>query len=108
MVSNERLEDFTHMPHHAQEHEVKQIARELLAARERERWIPVSERLPEDAKDVLVLAHWERKDNRGIVDSLAHVAWLDGDGYWYINSQTMLRRDAVTHWRPLPPSPEAR
>ena len=57
------------------------------------RWIPVSERLPEGEK-VLVL--WK--------DGTIHLDWtfIDGGSYYWWNSGQAV----VTHWTPLPTPPE--
>ena len=36
-------------------------AEEIAVAQERQRWIPVEERLPEDRSDVLVVAYWHER-----------------------------------------------
>ena len=56
------------------------------------RWIPVTERLPEDGKDVLVLI-------RGIVDVGLHSAQYGWETY-------TMGTVGITHWMPLPEPPE--
>lgn len=58
------------------------------------RWIPVTERLPETADDVLVCV------TRGFM----FVGYFDGIGRgWELYEQS---RESVTHWMPLPSAPE--
>lgn len=57
-----------------------------------DRWIPVTERLPDYHSDVLVL------DACG-----CEVAWLMDDGKWSI---TLISDYPVTHWMPLPEPPK--
>ena len=64
------------------------------------RWIPVTERLPELGKDVLVMVLFPSKEMR--VGTLRHkcgcYTWYsDGYEYWF---------QAVTHWMPLPDAPK--
>jgi len=70
--------------------ELKEFVAELEAERH---WIPVSERLPEGEK-VLVL--WK--------DGAIHLDWtfIDGGSYYWWNSG----QANVTHWMPLPEPPE--
>lgn len=56
------------------------------------RWVPVTERLPEDGKDVLVLI-------RGIVDVGFHFAQYGWETY-------TMRTVGITHWMPLPEPPK--
>lgn len=74
-------------------------AEEIAVAQERTRWIPVTERLPEDSmQKVLVFVPHIHGD---IVDV---GRYLGADGWvleeWY------LTQSAVTHWMPLPEGPE--
>ena len=55
------------------------------------RWIPVEERLPDNAKEVIVIL-----DNGYIT-----VSWRSCDNSWYISDTRK-----VTHWMPLPEPPK--
>ena len=75
------------------------IAEEIAVAQERTRWIPVTERLPEDPvqKVLIFVPH----PHGNIVDV---GRYLGADGWvlegWY------LTQSSVTHWMPLPEGPE--
>jgi hypothetical protein len=59
------------------------------------RWIPVSERLPEEDVDVLVMT------NYGM-----HVADIDEYGLWNASHGDSWEFPEPTHWMPLPEPPE--
>jgi len=61
------------------------------------RWIPVSDRLPEEDVDVLVMT------NYGM-----HVADLDEDGLWNASHGDSWQFPEPSHWMPLPEPPEAK
>ncbi len=64
------------------------------------RWIPVSERLPEDERELVVLAC-------GGGYALPSTAELDGYGLkWCSRPNLASNRNAPTHWMPLPEPPE--
>lgn len=54
-------------------------------------WIPVSERLPETDKTVLV---WDRRNSREYFNVCDHGRWI------------ILRQEDITHWMPLPEPPK--
>ena len=55
------------------------------------RWIPVSDRLPENDKTVLV---WNRRNSREYFDVYDHGRWI------------ILEWEDITHWMPLPEPPK--
>ena len=69
------------------------------ALREKQRWIPVTERLPE--RDVQVLGWY--KDNPFSQYRPEVVAW-NGNGWVFVYAQRYVTN--VTHWMPLPKAPE--
>lgn len=75
-------------------------AEEIAVAQERTRWIPVTERLPEDSmQKVLVFVPYIHGDIVDVGRYLGAGGWvLEG---WY------LTQSAVTHWMPLPEWPAA-
>lgn len=59
------------------------------------RWIPVTERLPEDGAEVLAWSQF----------GFAYVdLWIDGA--WKIDGLVNGENEVVTHWMPLPKPPE--
>lgn len=76
-------------------------------------WIPVTERLPEPDKEVLLIVHgWEdRLYYTGCLHRQeAERSWLTGieskASDWAICGFSYLREPIVTHWMPLPPPPK--
>ena len=65
------------------------------------RWIPVTERLPEDRSDVLVVAYWHERWG-------AYMGWCAPErAAWSVHVGIGDRSDiAVTHWMPLQEPPE--
>ena len=71
--------------------------------KEAERWIPVTERLPEEWVEVLVFARC-RPDTEGFVQTAVYIG---NPGYWRVTwNQCMLEYNIVTHWMPLPEPPK--
>lgn len=79
-----------------QHYEAKQMAIEAI---EQTRWIPVSERLPEDRREVLVTAYWHETYQ-------VMMASYYGDGLWWCvpfnNCGEHMRRLNPKAWMPLP------
>ena len=76
-------------------------------------WIPVTDRLPERDKEVLLIVHgWEdRLYYTGCLHSQeAERSWLTGieskASDWKIWGFSYLREPIVTHWMPLPNPPK--
>lgn len=76
-------------------------------------WIPVTERLPERDKEVLLIVHgWEdRLYYTGCLHRQeAERSWLTGieskASDWKIWGFSYLREPIVTHWMPLPEPPK--
>ena len=59
-----------------------------------QRWIPVSERLPEDLQSIIVFT----KDRKTYIIRFLELYGREGFGSL---------SDIVTHWMPLPPNPES-
>ena len=64
-------------------------------------WIPVTERLPEDRSDVLVVAYWHERWG-------VYMGWCAPErAEWSVHIGIGDRNDvAVTHWMPLPEPPK--
>lgn len=64
-------------------------------------WIPVTERLPKDRGDVLVVAYWHERWG-------VYMGWcVPESAKWRVYVGIWDRNDvAVTHWMPLPEPPE--
>lgn len=64
-------------------------------------WIPVTERLPEDRSNVLVVAYWHERWG-------VYMGWCAPErAEWSVHVGIGDRDDvAVTHWMPLPEPPE--
>ena len=60
---------------------------------EKQRWIPASERLPEDGKPVWVCTIWNEQHSGFLIDGV----WAGLFRYF--------REGEITHWMPLPKSP---
>lgn len=77
--------------------------RALLQANDalRPAWIPVTERLPEDRSDVLVVAYWHEKWG-------VYMGWCAPErAAWSVHIGIGDRNDTtVTHWMPLPKTPK--
>ena len=77
-----------------------------------QRWISVEDRLPEIGREVLVFGkakdpdlynnsiHITRMDDRNIFNS-----YLKVDPYWISPYQYYFENYTITHWMPIPPSP---
>jgi hypothetical protein len=67
-------------------------------------WVPVTERLPEDLEDVLVVRVHGKIGDGPVVD----MGWWY-DGHWWMVGEDFPLSDAaeVTHWMPLPALPES-
>lgn len=78
---------------------IERLTAENTALREKQRWIPVTERLPE--RDVQVLGWY--KDNPFSQYRPEVVSW-NGNGWVFVYAHRYVTN--VTHWMPLPEEPE--
>ena len=78
---------------------IERLTAENAALREKQRWIPVTERMPE--RDVQVLGWY--KDNPFSQYRPGVVAW-NGNGWVFVYAHRYVTN--VTHWMPLPKAPE--
>ena len=79
-------------------------AEEIAVAQERQRWIPVTERLPETTDGDYVLAYVTWKDTHIDYQNAVVMAFVSEDGLVDVEMDCVL--DGVTHWMPLPEGPE--
>lgn len=63
------------------------------------RWIPVEERLPENNFDVAIIIKHEGC-------TYLRVGWYRASGQFWLQAGLGLIEGTVTHWMPLPESPE--
>ena len=78
---------------------IERLTAENTVLREKQRWIPVAERMPE--RDVQVLGWY--KDNPFSQYRHEVVAW-NGNGWVFVYAHRYVTN--VTHWMPLPEAPE--
>ena len=79
-------------------------AEEIAVAQERQRWIPVTERLPETTDGDYVLACVTWKDTHIDYQNAGVMAFVSEEGLVDVEMDCVL--DGVTHWMPLPEGPE--
>ena len=80
-------------------------AEEIAVAQERTRWIPVTERLPEEGVPVLI--NYIGIDGKVYADGVA--VWTDYGCFWWEGSLAYCEEEVavpITHWMPLPEPPE--
>lgn len=66
------------------------------------RWIPVTERLPEEWKSVLTYQPYKNDVDKPLI----RVSWYIGAGIWRECEQANTLELPVTHWMPLPEPPK--
>ena len=76
--------------------------RNLPAADVRPRWIPVTERLPEEWWPVLGLIKFHEKEE----PPAQQVLWYLGNGHWRETWRGDMIESDVSHWMPLPEPPK--
>lgn len=83
----------------------KRYAEETMALREKQQWIPVTERLPETEDFVLAVVNGKPAENVTLVDSIEIASFMRDEG-WCLDMYPEWEDPKVTHWMPLPPAPE--
>lgn len=82
-------------------------AEEIAVAQERARWIPVTERLPEEGVPVLI--NYIGTNGEVYADGVA--VWTECGCFWWEGSLADCEEDVavpITHWMPLPAPPEVK
>ena len=79
--------------------QIERDQKEIAELREKQQWIPVTERMPE--RDIQVIGWY--KDNPFSQYRLGVVAW-NGNGWVFVYAHRYVTN--VTHWMPLPKAPE--
>ena len=80
-------------------------AEEIAVLQEKTRWIPVTERLPEDGVPVLI--NYIGTDGEVYADGVA--VWTECGCFWWEGSLADCEEDVavpITHWMPLPEGQE--
>ena len=71
-----------------------------LREQEERRWIPVTERLPQNYISVLVYIPTAEPL------PMVHEAYIGGDGEWHSSIFYGIENEDVTHWMPMPKPPK--
>ena len=79
--------------------QIERDQKEIAELREKQQWIPVTERMPE--RDIQVIGWY--KDNPFSQYRPEVVAW-NGNGWVFVYAHRYVTN--VTHWMPLPEAPE--
>lgn len=81
--------------------EIEQLEQRIRKLEEAQRWIPVSERLPEVDTRVEIFDGFEQTMHIGYYREHAKQWDSEDGGYWHGKNFGL-----ITHWRPLPEPPE--
>lgn len=79
-------------------------AEKIAMLQERQRWIPVTERLPKDEKPVLTFVGYA-DTMHGFITVSTYFA-LDPSPHWQWDGLVADRAQKTLYWMPLPPAPE--
>lgn len=82
-------------------------AEEIAVLQERQRWIPVEERLPEGDDAVLAVVSGKPMENITLIGSV-YIAVYCAESGWFITEFMGWDNPTVTHWMPLPAAPEVK
>lgn len=79
-------------------------AEEIAVLQEREKWVPVTERLPDTEEQDYVLVCVTEKCSKIEYQNAVVMAFVSEEGFVDVEMDYLLK--GVTHWRPLPDGPE--
>lgn len=79
-------------------------AEEIAVLQEREKWVPVTERLPDTEKQDYVLVCVTEKCSKIEYQNAVVMAFVSEEGFVDVEMDYLLQ--GVTHWMPLPDGPE--
>lgn len=72
---------------------------------DREAWVSVSERMPDEDQVVIVIANGKPRENINLNGAFELAEWSERDG-WVLECWPEWETPVVTHWMPLPEPPE--
>lgn len=81
-------------------------AEEIAVLRERRRWIPAAERLPETDDFVLGIVNGKPEENITLVNEVQIVNYCENDVGWWLPEYPFWDHAEVPYWMPLPDAPE--
>ena len=72
---------------------------------DREAWMSVNERMPDEDQAVIVIANGKPRENIILDGAFELAEWSERDG-WFLECWPDWENPVVTHWMPLPDPPE--
>ena len=72
---------------------------------DREAWVSVSERMPDEDQVVIVIANGKPRENITLDGAFELAEWSERDG-WFLECWPEWETPVVTHWMPIPVPPE--
>ena len=72
---------------------------------DREAWVSVNERMPDEDQVVIVIANGKPRENITLDGAFELAEWSERDG-WFLECWPDWENPVVTHWMPIPVPPE--
>ena len=72
---------------------------------DREAWVSVNERMPDEDQSVIVIANGKPRENITLDGAFELAEWSERDG-WFLECWPDWENPVVTHWMPIPVPPE--